>query len=64
VKAADAPALKRWLRDLPGRRRAAEILRADGKPFPSYCAWRACSGNVLVYTPIRDQLGLRRASGR
>ena len=62
VKAADAPALKRWVFE---RFRAvaerAEILRADGKPIPLGLRLARMLGNVLVYTPIRDQLGLRRA---
>src|SRR6266566_4126290 len=62
VKAADAPALKRWVFE---RFRAvaerAEILRADGKPIPLALRLACMLGNVLVYTPIRDQLGLRRA---
>jgi len=62
VKAADAPALKRWVYE---RFRAvaerAEILRADGKPIPLSLRLACMVGDVLVYTPIRDQLGLRRA---
>src|SRR6266705_1295393 len=62
VKAADAPALKRWVFE---RFRAvaerAEILRADGKPIPLGLRLARMLGNVLVYTPIRDQLGLCRA---
>jgi len=62
VKAADSPALKRWIFE---RFRAvaerAEILRADGKPIPLGLRLACMLGEVLVYTPIRDQLGLRRA---
>jgi long-chain acyl-CoA synthetase len=62
VKAADAPAFKRWIferfRDAAER---AEILRADGKPVPLSLRLACMLGEVLVYTPIRDQLGLRRA---
>jgi long-chain acyl-CoA synthetase len=62
VKAADSPALKRWIFE---RFRAvaerAEILRADGKPIPLGLRLARMLGEVLVYTPIRDQLGLRRA---
>ena len=61
VKAADAPAFKRWIFE---RFRAvaerAEILRADGKPVPLGLRLACMLGEVLVYTPIRDQLGLRR----
>jgi len=62
VKAADAPAFKRWIFEhfLSAAERA-EILRADGKPVPVSLRLACMIGNVLVYTPIRDQLGLRRA---
>jgi len=62
VKAADAPAVKRWIFEhfLSAAERA-EILRADGKPVPVSLRLACMIGNVLVYTPIRDQLGLRRA---
>ena len=62
VKAADAPALKRWVFEtFRGAAERAEILRADGKPIPLALRLACMLGNVLVYTPIRDQLGLRRA---
>src|SRR5499425_2866977 len=62
VKAADAPALKRWVFErFRGAAERAEILRADGKPVPMSLRLACMLGNVLVYTPIRDQLGLRRA---
>ena len=62
VRAADASPLKRRVFE---RFRAvaerAELLRADGKRV----SWRlrlACAlGELLVYRPVRDQLGLRRA---
>src|SRR2546427_1919546 len=62
VKAADAPAFKRWIFEhfLSAAERA-EILRADGKPIPVGLRLASMLGDVLVYTPIRDQLGLRRA---
>src|SRR5205809_5722725 len=57
VKAADAPPLKRWVferfRSVAER---AEILRSDGKPIPLWLRLARMVGNVLVYTPIRDQL--------
>jgi long-chain acyl-CoA synthetase len=62
VKAADAPALKRWVYErFRAAAERAEILRADGKPIPLSLRLACMVGNVLVYTPIRDQLGLRRA---
>jgi len=62
VKAADAPALKRWVFEtFRAAAERAEILRADGKPIPLGLRLACMIGNVLVYTPIRDQLGLRRA---
>jgi long-chain acyl-CoA synthetase len=62
VKAADAPALKRWVFEtFRAAAERAEILRADGKPIPLGLRLACMLGNVLVYTPIRDQLGLRRA---
>jgi long-chain acyl-CoA synthetase len=62
VKAADAPWLKR--RVFERFRRAAEtaeILRADGKPIPLGLRLACLLGEFLVYGPVRDQLGLRRA---
>ena len=62
VKAADAPAFKRWIFErFRGAAERAEILRADGKPIPMSLRLACMIGEVLVYTPIRDQLGLRRA---
>jgi long-chain acyl-CoA synthetase len=62
VKAADAPALKRWIYE---RFRAvaerAEILRADGKRIPLGLRLALAVGEFFVYGPVRDQLGLRRA---
>jgi long-chain acyl-CoA synthetase len=62
VRAADAPPLKRWVfqrfRDAAER---VEILRADGKPIPLGLRLACAVGEFLVYGPIRDQLGLRRA---
>jgi long-chain acyl-CoA synthetase len=62
VKAADAPPLKRWVfqrfRSVAER---AEILRAEDKPIPLGLRLGRALGEFLVYGPIRDQLGLRRA---
>jgi len=62
VRAADATPLKRWV--FERFRRAAEeaeILRADGKPIPAGLRVQCALGELLVYGPVRDQLGLRRA---
>jgi long-chain acyl-CoA synthetase len=61
VKAADAPGLKR--RVFETFRRAAEraeILRAKGMPVPLGLRLALALGEILVYGPVRDQLGLRR----
>jgi len=61
VKAADARAFKRWIFErFRAAAERAEILRADGKPIPLGLRLACMLGEVLVYTPIRDQLGLRR----
>ena len=61
VRAADATGLKRWVFE---RFRAtaehAEILRADGKPLPLRLRLACALGELLVYRPVRDQLGLSR----
>jgi long-chain acyl-CoA synthetase len=62
VKAADSSGLKRHVferfRDLAER---AEILRAEGRPVPLHLRLGRALGEFLVYGPVRDQLGLRRA---
>ena len=61
VKGTDAPALKRWV--FERFRRAAEqaeIVRSDGKPIPLGLRVMCALGEVFVYGPVRDQLGLRR----
>jgi long-chain acyl-CoA synthetase len=61
VKAADAPPLKRWA--FEGFRRVAEraaILRDEGKPVPPGLRALCALGELLVYGPVRDQLGLGR----
>jgi len=62
VRAADATPLKR--RVFAHFRRVAEeaeILRSDGKPVPGWLRLQCALGEFLVYGPVRDQLGLRRA---
>jgi long-chain acyl-CoA synthetase len=62
VKAADAPALKRRVFEtFRAVAERAEMLRADGKPVPPGLRLARALGEVLVYGPVRDQLGLRRA---
>ena len=62
VRAADASPLKRQV--FERFRRVAErveILRSDGKPVPLGLRLLHALGEFLVYGPVRDQLGLRRA---
>ncbi len=62
IRAADAPLLKRWIFD---RCRAVaervEGLRGEGTPVPAGLRLAHALGEVLVYGPVRDQLGLGRA---
>jgi long-chain acyl-CoA synthetase len=62
VKASDASWLKRktfeYFRD---QAIEAELLRADGKPVPAGLRAVLAAGEFLVYGPVRDQIGLRRA---
>src|SRR6266498_774548 len=62
VRAADASPLKRWVFDrFRGVAARVQILRSEGKPIPSGLRLLRALGEFLVYTPVRDQLGLRRA---
>lgn len=62
VKANDASWLKRkifaYFRD---RAIEAELLRAEGKAVPAVLRVQVALGEWLVYGPVRDQIGLRRA---
>jgi long-chain acyl-CoA synthetase len=62
VKASDASWLKRrtfeYFRD---KAIEGELLRADGKPVPAGLRALLALGECLVYGPVRDQIGLRRA---
>ena len=62
VRVADSGWLKRRLfehfRDVAER---AEYLKADGRPVPAGLRAQRAIGDILVYAPLRDQLGLRRA---
>ena len=61
VRAADAPWLKRRVFErFRAAAERAEILRADGKPVPLSLRMALALGEVLVYGPVRDQLGLAR----
>jgi long-chain acyl-CoA synthetase len=61
LRAADASPLKRRLfeffRNLAER---AELARHDGKPLSLATRLGLKLGEVLVYAPVRDQLGMRR----
>jgi long-chain acyl-CoA synthetase len=62
VKASDASPLKRrvyeYFRRLAER---CELMKADGKPIPATTRLGYRLGEVFVYGPVRDQLGLRNA---
>jgi long-chain acyl-CoA synthetase len=62
VKAADAPGVKRRVFEIfRAAAERAEILRSDGHPVPLGLRLWCALGEFLVYGPVRDQLGLRRA---
>jgi long-chain acyl-CoA synthetase len=62
VRANDSGALKRWVfntfRDIAVQ---VEQLKDDGKEIPIALKLMRALGEVLVYGPVRDQYGLRRA---
>jgi long-chain acyl-CoA synthetase len=62
VKAADSPPLKRRIFEY-FRRAAedAELRRGDAMPIPLGLRLRCALGEVFVYRPLRDQLGLLRS---
>jgi long-chain acyl-CoA synthetase len=61
IKAADATPLKRRVYEIFRRvAERAELLRADGKPLSPTLRLGLALGEILVYGPVRDQLGLRR----
>jgi len=61
VRAADASPLKRKLFALFRRlAERAELLKSDGKPLPLTLRFGRALGEILVYGPVRDRLGLRR----
>ena len=62
IRAADASWLKRTVYEV--FRRVAErreLLKGDGKPVPLATRLAYRLGEVFVYGPVRDQLGLRNA---
>jgi long-chain acyl-CoA synthetase len=62
VKAADATPLKRKLFDFFQRlAERAELLKGEGRPVPPPMRLGLALGEILVYGPLRDQLGLGRA---
>jgi long-chain acyl-CoA synthetase len=62
VRAADASPLKRRVFELfRAAAERAETRRADGHPVPWSLRLACGLGEILVYRPVRDQLGLRRA---
>jgi long-chain acyl-CoA synthetase len=62
VRAADAAPLKRRLFDFFQRlAERAELAKAEGKRPGSLMRLGLTLGELLVYGPVRDQLGLRRA---
>src|SRR5579875_1657546 len=62
VRAADASPLKRRVFDFFQRlAEAAELLKAEGKKPGPAMRLGLCLGEVFVYRPVRDRLGLARA---
>jgi long-chain acyl-CoA synthetase len=62
VRAADATPLKHRLFEFfRARAERAEQLKGEGKPASPIARLGLSLGEVLVYGPVRDQLGLRRA---
>jgi long-chain acyl-CoA synthetase len=62
VRAADSTPLKRRMFDFFQRlAERAELLKGEGKPLSPPTRLGLALGEVLVYAPLRDQLGLGRA---
>src|SRR4029077_12856346 len=62
VRAADSGPLKQWIfSTFRGVAERAERCVAEGRPLPLGLRLARAVGEVLVYGPLRDQLGLRRA---
>src|SRR5204863_5945111 len=62
VRAADSTPLKRMMFDLFQRlAERAELRKGEGKPVTPLTRLGLAIGEILVYAPLRDQLGLGRA---
>jgi len=62
VRAADSTPLKRMVFDFFQRlAERAELLKSEGRRVPAAMRLGLALGEVLVYAPLRDQLGLGRA---
>ena len=62
VRAADSTRFKRKVFEFfRGLAERAEVLKGDGKQPSAFARLGLLLGEVLVYGPVRDQLGLRRA---
>jgi long-chain acyl-CoA synthetase len=62
VKAADASWLKRRLYEFfRGAAEKREVLKGDGRPVPLTTRLACRLGEICVYGPVRDQLGLTNA---
>ncbi len=62
VRAGDASPLKRQLFNIfRGIAERAEMRRSAGEAVPAHLRFGKMLGELLVYGPLRDQLGLRRA---
>ncbi len=62
VRAADSTPFKRKVFEFfRGLAERAEVLKGDGKQPSAFARLGLLLGEVLVYGPVRDQLGLRRA---
>lgn len=62
VKAGDATPLKRRVYELfRGLAERCELKRSDGKPLSITDRLGLAVGEIMVYGPVRDQLGLRNA---
>jgi long-chain acyl-CoA synthetase len=62
VRAGDATPLKRWTYQyFRGLAERAQLLAEDKQPIPFGMRIGLALGEFLVYGPVRDQLGLRRA---
>jgi long-chain acyl-CoA synthetase len=61
VRSSDATPLKRWVFErMRSAAERAQSLRAQSKPLPLGLRLACALGEVLVYRPVRDQLGLLR----